>query len=93
MKKVNRRDLVEAVCEQAHLSKKDARKALDITFGLIESCILKGEEVNVTNFGVFVPKTRQARDGTHPKNHKRIVIKEAKTVTFRLSKALKSKLN
>lgn len=93
MKKVNRIDLVDAVCEECHLSKKDARKAVDVVFDLIESCIIKGEDVNVTNFGVFVPKTRQERDGTHPKNHKRIVIKEAKTVTFRLSKALKNKLN
>ncbi|MCQ2776583.1 MAG: HU family DNA-binding protein [Bacilli bacterium] len=93
MKKLNRRDLVEAVAEKCHLSKKDARAAVDVSFDLIEKAIVKGEEVNITNFGVFVPKVRQARDGTHPKNHKRIVIKEAKTVTFRLSKQLKQKIN
>ncbi len=93
MKKVNRKDLVEAVAEECRLSRREARKAIDVTFGLIEKCILEGKDVNVTNFGVFVPKTRQARDGTHPKNHNRIVIKEAKTVSFRLSKELKSKLN
>ena len=93
MKKVNRKDLVEAVAEECRLSRREARKAIDVTFGLIEKCILEGKDVNVTNFGVFVPKTRQARDGTHPKNHNRIVIKEAKTVSLRLSKELKSKLN
>ena len=93
MKKVNRHDLVEAVAAECHVSRREARKAIDFAFGLIEECILKGEDVNITNFGVFVPKTRQARDGTHPKNHKRIVIKEAKTVSFRLSKALKAKMN
>ena len=76
MKKVNRKDLVEAVAEECRLSRREARKAIDVTFGLIEKCILEGKDVNVTNFGVFVPKTRQARDGTHPKNHNRIVIKE-----------------
>ena len=93
MKKVNRRDLVEAVALECHVSRREARKALDVAFGLIEKCILEGDDVNITNFGVFVPKTRQVRDGTHPKNHKRIVIKEAKTVSFRLSKALKAKMN
>lgn len=93
MKKVNRHDLVEAVAEGCHVSRRAARKAVDIVFGRIEEEILAGRDVNVTNFGVFVPKTRQERDGTHPKLHNRIVIKEAKTVSFRLSKALKNKLN
>ena len=93
MDKINKQDLVVAISDQAHLSKKDARNAVDVVFGVMEQAVLNGQEVNITNFGAFVPKTRQARDGTDPKSHQRIVIKEAKTVSFRLSKALKDKLN
>lgn len=93
MEKLNRKDIVDAICEETNLSKKEARTAIDITFDMIEAAIVKGEEVNITNFGVFVPKTRQPRDGTHPKNHNRIKIEETKTVTFRVSKALKNKIN
>ena len=64
MQKINRKDLVEVVAEEGHLSKKDARTAIDLVFGLIEKSILNGQEVNVTNFGVFTPKTKQGRDGT-----------------------------
>lgn len=93
MQKINRKDLVEVVAEEGHLSKKDSRVAIDLVFDLIEKAILNGQEVNVTNFGVFTPKTKQGRDGTDPKSHQRIKIKEKKTVTFRLSKQLKAKLN
>ena len=93
MKKLNKRDLVELVAEEARLSKKDARAAIDATFGLMEKALLNGEEVNITNFGVFVPKTRQEREGTHPKQHNRIVIKAPRSVSFKLSKNLKEKLN
>ena len=93
MQKINRKDLVEVVAEEGHLSKKDSRVAIDLVFGLIEKSILEGQEVNVTNFGVFNPITKQSRDGTDPKNHQRIRIKEKKTVAFRLSKQLKEKLN
>lgn len=93
MDKINKQDLVNAICDKAHLSKKDARASVDVVFSVIEKAMLNGQEVNVTNFGAFVPKVRQSRDGTHPKNHNRIVIKEAKTISFRLSKALKDKLN
>ena len=93
MEKVNRQDLVDAVCEEAHLSKKDARTAIDIVFAKIEEAVLNGQDVNIANFGVFVPKTRQSRDGTHPKSHDKIVIKETRTISFRVSKALKEKMN
>ena len=93
MKKLNKRDLVQIVADEGHLSKKDARVALDLCFDLMEKALLDGKEVNITNFGVFTPKTRQSRDGTHPKKHTRITIKESRTVTFRLAKSLKAKLN
>ena len=93
MQKINKKDLVEVVAEEGHLSKKDSRVAVDLVFDLIEKSILDGQEVNVTNFGVFTPKTKQSRDGTDPKSHQRIRLKEKKTVTFRPSKQLKEKLN
>ena len=92
MQKLNRKDLVEIVSEEAHLSKKDARAAIDIIFDHIERAILEGKEVNITNFGVFSPK-KQQRDGTDPKTHKRITIQETNSVVFRPCKYLKIKLN
>ena len=93
MKKLNRVDLVEIVSEEGHFSKREARDAIDIIFGYIENALLEGQEVNITNFGVFTPKTRQAREDTDPKKHTRITIKEKRSVSFRLSKSLKAKIN
>ena len=93
MQKLNKRDLIEEVAEKAHISKKDAENALDLTFDLIEKALLQGREVNISNFGVLTPKTRKKRDGTDPKKHTRITIKESRTVSFRLSKSLKAKIN
>lgn len=93
MKKINRKDLVQEVADEGHLSKKDSRIAIDLAFGLIEKSLLEGQEVNVSNFGVFTPKTKQQRDGTDPRSHSRIVIEETRTVVFRPSKKLKRKLN
>ena len=93
MQKINKKDLVEVVAEEGHLSKKDSRVAVDLVFDLMEKSLLSGQEVNVTNFGVFTPKTKQERDGTDPRSHKCIVIKEKRTIVFRPSKQLKGKLN
>lgn len=93
MKKLNKSDLIDLVTEKAHLSKRDAKAALDICFDEIVNALLRGEEVNVTNFGVFQPKVRKSREGTHPKKHTPLVIKETRTVSFRLAKVLKENIN
>ena len=93
MQKLNKRDLVEQVAEKAHLSKKDAEAALDVCFDLMEKALLEGREVNITNFGAFSPKVRQEREGTDPKKHTRIIIKQSKVISFRPAKAVKASLN
>ena len=93
MKKINKKDLVELVSEEGHLSKKEARIAVDIVFDHISEALINGQEVNITNFGVFSPKVRKARDGTDPKSHKRIAISSKRSVSFRLSKQLKGNIN
>ena len=93
MKKINRKDLVEIVSEEGHLSKRDARRAIDLVFNNIEAALLRGQEVNITNFGVFVPTKRAARVGTDPKSHELIQIKGRNSVSFKLCKTLKAKIN
>ena len=93
MNKLNKKDLVEIVSEEGHLSKKDARIAVDLVFDSIEESLLNGQEVNITNFGVFTPTKRMERIGTDPKSHKQITIKARNSVSFRMSKELKTKIN
>ena len=93
MAKLNKQDLVEIVSEEAHLSKKDARAAVDLIFDSISESLLNNQEVNITNFGVFTPIKKHKRDGTDPKTHTRIVIKEKQTVSFKPCKSFKNKLN
>jgi len=93
MKKVNKRDLIETLADRGHLSIKEAQATIDLVFDEIEARLLKGESVNISNFGVFELRTRQARKGTDPKTHKVIDLKETKTITFRPAKVVKDKLN
>lgn len=93
MNKFNKQDLVQIVADAGHLSKRDAKTAVDLTFDLIEEAILEDRQVNITNFGVFIPKTKQERGGTDPRNHEPIVIKRKNTVVFKPARQLKEKLN
>jgi nucleoid DNA-binding protein len=93
MKKLNKNEIIEMVAEEAHLSKVDAKAAVDTTFDLVMEALLKGESVNIKNFCVFEPKTKAGRKGTHPKKHTEIQIKPKKTVILHLAKEYKAKLN
>ena len=93
MKKINKLDLIEAVAEEAHLSKKDAAAAIAVTFDTIKENLLNNTEINISNFGSFVPITKQSRKGTDPTSHKAITISEKKSVTFKASRIFKEELN
>ena len=93
MKKLNKNEIIDLVAEKNHLSKNDAKAAVDTTFELICEALLKGESVNIKNFCVFEPKTKAGRKGTHPKMHTALEIKPKKTVAIHLAKEFKEKIN
>ena len=93
MEKLNKNEIIDLVAEKNHLSKVDAKAAVDYTFELIEEALLKGQSVNIKNFCVFEPKMKSGRKGTHPKKHTEIEIKPKNTVVIHLAKEFKSKLN
>ena len=93
MKKLNKNDLVEIISEKTMITKKEVREVIELALDLIEGALIDGREVNLTNFGVFTPKTRVARIGTHPKLHSHIDIAPTTVVTFRMSKSFKGRLN
>ena len=93
MEKLNKNEIIDLVAEKAHLSKVDAKAAVDTTFDLITEALLAGQSVNIKNFCVFEPKTKAGRKGTHPKKHTVIAIKPKRTVTVHLAKEFKAKLN
>lgn len=90
---MNRAELVLAVSEKTDYPKADVELIVDEFFNLVENRIIKGEEVKISNFGVFYKKSRLARKGTNPSNGAHIVIPANCTLGFRPSKVFKAKLN
>ena len=89
MNKINKNDIVEMVSEEAYLSIKDAKAAVDLTFSFIAEALEAGRDVDIANFGSFNVKIRKSRIGTNPETHEKITIKERKMVSFKEAKALK----
>ena len=63
---MNKTELINAVAEQADLSKKDAEAAITAVVDAITQALTQGEKVQLVGFGSFEVKTRAARVG---RNH------------------------
>lgn len=90
---MNKADLILALIDETGLSKKEATEIVDSLLGIMEQAFARGESVKISGFGVFELKRRRARLGTNPATGEKIQIPESNTVTFKLSKNLREKIN
>ena len=71
---MNKSELIEAVAEEAEISKAAAGKALDATLAAVVKAVAKGDTVTLIGFGTFKPAKRAARTGRNPQTGKEIKI-------------------
>ena len=86
---MNKTELIAAVAEKAGLTKKDAERVINATFEAITASLVKGDKVQVSGFGIFEAKTREARVGRNPRTKETIQIPATKLPAFKASKTLK----
>ncbi|MFZ4451940.1 HU family DNA-binding protein [Salibacterium aidingense] len=90
---MNKTDLINAVAEQADISKKDASKAVDAVFDSITETLKKGDKIQLVGFGSFEVRERAARKGRNPQTGEEIKIPATKNPAFRPGKQLKDAVN
>lgn len=86
---MNKTDLINAVAEQAELSKKDATNAVDAVFSTITNALAEGDKVQLIGFGNFETRERAARKGRNPQTGEEIEIAATVVPAFKPGKALK----
>ena len=86
---MNKTELVAIVAEKSGLAKKDAERVVSATFETITAQMMKGEKVQISGFGIFEVKEREARVGRNPRTKEAIEIPASKVPAFKASKTLK----
>ena len=86
---MNKTELIAAVAQKAGLTKKDAERVVCATFDTITESLVKGEKVQLSGFGIFEVKDREARVGRNPHTKEAIQIPATRLPTFKASKTLK----
>ena len=86
---MNKTDLITAAAEKSGLSKKDAERVVNALLDTVTTSLAKGEKVQISGFGIFETKEREARIGRNPRTKEAVQIPATRTPTFKPSKLLK----
>ena len=89
---MNKVELVAAVAEKTGLTKKDTESFLNATLETISRKLISGEKVQLSGFGTFEVKEREARVGRNPRTKEAMQIPATRQIAFKTSKTLKQKV-
>ncbi len=86
---MNRKELAEAVAQQAGLAGAQADAAVGAVVDCVIAAVAKGEKVTVPGFGTFEARHRAARKGRNPQTGEVIDIDASDAPAFKPATAFK----
>ena len=86
---MNKTELIAAAAQSAGVSKKDAERVLNAALEQITATLTAGDKVQLSGFGIFEVKDREARVGRNPRTKEAVEIPATRTPVFKPSKLLK----
>ena len=86
---MNKTELIAAAAERSGMTKKDTEKVLNAVLDTITAALVAGDKVQVSGFGIFEVKEREARMGRNPHTGEAMEIAASKVPSFKASKTLK----
>ena len=86
---MNKTELVAAVAVKTGLTKKDAERVINATVDTVTASLVAGDKVQISGFGGFEVKAREARVGRNPRTKETIQIPATRLPVFKASKTLK----
>ena len=86
---MNKTELIGLAAENSGMTRKDTERVINAAIDAITAALVKGEKVQLSGFGTFETKEREARIGRNPHTKEAIAIPATRVPGFKASKALK----
>ncbi len=80
---MNKAQFVEAIALDAHLTKIEARKAVDAMIRITVQALREGERLTLTGLGTFSVQQKAERVGRNPRTGAAVKIPPRKVIKFR----------
>ena len=86
---MNKTELIAIASEHSGMAKKDTERVINAAIDAITAAMVSGDRVQLSGFGTFETKEREARVGRNPHTKEAIDIPATRVPSFKASKALK----
>ena len=87
---MNKTELIAIAAEKSGMTKKDTERVLNAALDTVAATLASGSRVQLSGFGIFEVKEREARVGRNPRTKEAIEIPATRTPVFKASSALKN---
>ena len=86
---MNKTELIAAAAQATGMTKKDTERVLNAALDTITASLVRGEKVQLSGFGTFETKDREARVGRNPRTKEPVEIPATCVPVFKASTALR----
>ena len=86
---MNKTELIAVAAQAVGMTKKDTERVLNAALDAITAALVNGDKVQLSGFGTFEVKEREARIGRNPRTKEAIDIPATWVPSFKPSKALR----
>lgn len=86
-------EVAQRIHQAAGIPLDEAIRLLDWILEFFKTILRNGESINISGFGKFTVRNKQARTGRNPKTGEAITISPRRVVTFRTSLEFKKAIN
>ena len=86
---MNKTELIAVASQAAGMTKKDTERAVNAALDIITAALVRGEKVQLSGFGVFEVKHREARVARNPRTKESVEVPATDVPMFKASNALK----
>lgn len=86
---MNKTELITLAAQNAGMARKDAERVINAAIDAVTAALASGGKVQLSGFGSFEVKDREARMGRNPHTKEAVEIPATKVPVFKASKALR----
>ena len=86
---MNKTELITLAAQNAGMARKDAERVINAAIDAVTAALAGGDKVQLSGFGSFEVKDREARMGRNPHTKEAVEIPATKVPVFKASKALR----
>lgn len=93
MKRLTKKDLINAVYENSALSKQAIEEVVDTFLETLVSEVEQGNQVRIFELGTFSLQTRSARTGRNPKTGESVAVPEKRVPKLVFNHVIAKRIN